>query len=255
MKKVFYMAVLTILCSVGAVQTAHAACSNPAGVEGEQVYNTTHKVMQFCNSTDWIRMGSSDTNGTLPTCVIGDYLIMTAGGFDCETGPPPATPGAKQVFVTASTYNGDLNGRTGADSKCAARATAAGLSGTFKAWIADSNSVTNQPYVHFTQHPGEYRFPNGVKLANNFADLAATVHEIPFNIDESGNTVPDSQVWTNVTPAGYIDNSGRDCQEWQSSNSGTDGNYGLTAATDDTWTLNTGSSNCNQLKRLFCVEQ
>ncbi len=37
----------------------HAACTNPAGVEGEQIYNSTYDMMQFCNgSNQWVNMGS-----------------------------------------------------------------------------------------------------------------------------------------------------------------------------------------------------
>lgn len=39
--------------------TANAACTAPAGLAGEIIYNVDHKVMQFCNDTKWIAMGSS----------------------------------------------------------------------------------------------------------------------------------------------------------------------------------------------------
>lgn len=35
---------------------ARADCANPVGVEGEQIYNTTHSVMQYCDGTDWTAM-------------------------------------------------------------------------------------------------------------------------------------------------------------------------------------------------------
>ena len=35
---------------------AHAVCTSPAGTEGEQIYNTTHKTMQFCDGTNWVAM-------------------------------------------------------------------------------------------------------------------------------------------------------------------------------------------------------
>src|SRR5207248_2675590 len=43
----------------------------------------------------------------------------------------------KRVFVTSVMYDGNLGGLAGADAKCQARATAASLSGTYKAWLSD----------------------------------------------------------------------------------------------------------------------
>jgi hypothetical protein len=40
-------------------QTLYAVCASPAGNEGEMVYNSDYKVMQFCNGTDWISMASA----------------------------------------------------------------------------------------------------------------------------------------------------------------------------------------------------
>lgn len=46
------------------VQKAQAACVNPAGNEGDIVYNSTHKMMQFCNNADeWIAMAGSSGGG------------------------------------------------------------------------------------------------------------------------------------------------------------------------------------------------
>jgi len=44
----------------------------------------------------------------------------------------------KKVFVSSQTYVGNLGGVAGADSLCQGLATAAGLTGTFKAFLSDS---------------------------------------------------------------------------------------------------------------------
>ncbi len=104
--------------SVITMRPAFAApCSNPDGVEGEIVYNTTYKVAQFCNGTNWIGMGlnasptDNDTlaslgcssgeipkwNGTAWACAAddggataagstGDVQFNTAGALDADTG-------------------------------------------------------------------------------------------------------------------------------------------------------------------------
>lgn len=54
------LCLLIMLVGLGVIlspNSAYAACSNPAGVEGEQVFNSTYRNMQFCNGTDWIAMG------------------------------------------------------------------------------------------------------------------------------------------------------------------------------------------------------
>jgi hypothetical protein len=43
--------------------TAFADCSTPTGTAGDQIYNNTYNVMQFCNGTDWVNMGSSGGGG------------------------------------------------------------------------------------------------------------------------------------------------------------------------------------------------
>lgn len=54
------LCLLIMLVGLGVIlspHSAYAACSNPAGEEGEQVFNSTYRNMQFCNGTDWIAMG------------------------------------------------------------------------------------------------------------------------------------------------------------------------------------------------------
>lgn len=55
-------AILTLLTLV-ATSAAHAQCALPHGVAGEQFYNTTHNVMQYCNGSDWVNMGAIGGGG------------------------------------------------------------------------------------------------------------------------------------------------------------------------------------------------
>lgn len=50
---------------LGAASPALAACTKPdgVGVEGELLYNSTYKVMQFCNGTDWVAMAGGVKGG------------------------------------------------------------------------------------------------------------------------------------------------------------------------------------------------
>ena len=91
--KNFAFTLLITLCALlGTQQAAHAACTNPAGVEGNQVYNSTHKVMQFCDGTSWRAMigggsgGADDLgNHTATTNLdMGTNKLLNIGGGDAS---------------------------------------------------------------------------------------------------------------------------------------------------------------------------
>jgi hypothetical protein len=132
----------------------------------------------------------------------------------------------KKVFVTSQTYSGNLGGLAGADAKCQQLANAAGLTGTFKAWLSDQSG--NCPATRFAigfsppgpyhpkpattptiQHP--YVLVNGKTIANGWADLTKGSIATPIQVDERGGT-PSSYscpnppckifVWTSTTGAG-----------------------------------------------------
>lgn len=48
------------------IAPAQAACVNPAGLEGEKIYNSSEKMMQFCNGTNWVAMACKNTNNIAP---------------------------------------------------------------------------------------------------------------------------------------------------------------------------------------------
>jgi len=64
-----------------------------------------------------------------------------------ETWPPETK---KWVFVTLSDYTGDLGGLEGADAICEAEADDAGLTGTYKAWLSDTNVGPDTRFTHST---------------------------------------------------------------------------------------------------------
>lgn len=88
MKK-WYVAIIVIALSPS---ISHAACVSPAGEAGDQIYNSSHNVMQYCNGTDWIAMGSSggggadgDTLGEL-SCGNGDSIQYNGTAWTCVPG-------------------------------------------------------------------------------------------------------------------------------------------------------------------------
>lgn len=67
------------LCVLAFAPAAWAACTVPAANAGDVIFNTTYKVMQYCNGTDWINAGAvmpsaPQTGCTNPAAVGGSVL-------------------------------------------------------------------------------------------------------------------------------------------------------------------------------------
>jgi hypothetical protein len=173
------------------------------------------------------------------------------------TPRPCGKGGPCRVFITSTTYSGNLGGVTGADDKCNERARAAKLPGTYKAWLAD---YFRSPLIDFTHSPGPYVLVNGMRVANNWNDLTGGWPEaghryvdVQIDVTEFGQTVASQSVWTGATAAGTW--AGQDCSFWiSSSGPPLSGTVGITSRTDVGWT-NNGASSCNGVNRLYCFQQ
>lgn len=89
-----------------------ATCSS--GTEGQQRYNATSKAMEYCNGSAW------------------------TGLVSVQSTPSPTAPSGSGYFVlTGTTYNGNLGGLPGADSRCLTE-----LATTYTTWngYTDANS-------------------------------------------------------------------------------------------------------------------
>lgn len=88
------------IASVVALSFAHPAladCSTPDGIEGDQIYNTTHDVMQFCNGTDWVNMGAAggaaaETDPQVDALTASKWCAANVGGtaIVCDKDAPAA---------------------------------------------------------------------------------------------------------------------------------------------------------------------
>lgn len=78
----FAMSAVILLAS----SPAFAACTSPAGNEGDVTYSSTVHIMAYCNGTNWVAMGSS-TTATFGTLTTGDLCTATSGSaIACTTG-------------------------------------------------------------------------------------------------------------------------------------------------------------------------
>ncbi|MCY1059607.1 DUF4215 domain-containing protein [Nannocystis sp. SCPEA4] len=155
-----------------------------------------------------------------------------------------------RVFVTSSTYTGNLGGVAGAMAKCQQRADAAGLGGTWDAWISVPGNVAGGRFPS----NGHYARLDGVEIAQGWLDLRDGTLDAPINVTEWGVPLGQLDVWTGTAINGtaLADN----CNGWTDGSGSMIGHEGRTSATDDKWT-NSGAaqaSPCSTMQRLYCIE-
>jgi hypothetical protein len=152
------------------------------------------------------------------------------------------------VFVTSTTYNGSLGGQSGADAKCAARAAAAGFSGSYRAWIA--TTASDDPESQFAHSSSPYYLPSGTKVADNWTDLTDGSLDSAISETETGSP-PGTAVWTAVGTNGTYAGS-NSCTSWGSTSGS--GNKGSPSSATSTWTSN-GTQSCSSSAALYCFKQ
>ena len=181
--------------------------------------------------------------------------------YNATNGTPG--PETRTVFLATNSgakYNGNLGGLAGANTKCNTEATAAGLLGTYRAWISLTANATNDPDSLFTGVSGSYNYllPTGTKVADNWADLIDGSLDAAINENASGTSQASGNVWTNVTTAGARDGSTSNthgCATWGTALNTRSGNIGTAGNTDNTWTDTGGTSTCDIAAYLYCFQQ
>ncbi len=157
------------------------------------------------------------------------------------------------VFVSSMAFTGaELMGAVGADSKCQNLAEAAGLDGTYLAWISDA---TTSPALRFRPSAVPYRQVDGSLIAMDFTDLTDGSLVNGVSLDETGFVQADgfARAWTATDIAGAA--AGEDCDDWGTSGpKDSVGGTGLLGAFDATWTSSLLRA-CSHANRLYCFQQ
>jgi hypothetical protein len=174
------------------------------------------------------------------------------------------TPARKEppkiAFVTSQSFTGNFGGITAGDALCQNAATAAGLTGTFFAWLSDSTGTS--PNSRFLHHPGPYVRTDGVLIATSYADLTDGSLLNPIDADEFGTLIPShaagdpaDDMWTGTDELGNVDpyaSGPYTCGDWTSL--ATVGLEGQLHLTTPKWT-NHQHLTCTVARRLYCFEQ
>ena len=226
-------------CTAGATRTIDISLTQSGGAGG-----ITHSVV---TASSFNFFGASTTPSSFAGNVGQNLNFSTSGTvgscgqfgyfFDIEA---PA-----RVFLTSTNQNGNLGGLAGADAICQARATAASLGGTWRAWLSTSTTNASTRVGSGPWH----RVGDFTKVADDIADLTDGTLDAQINRNESGAIVATSVVFTGTTTAGNV--TANTCNNWTSTAG--QGGRGSSGATGATWTQN-NSENCANSRRLYCFE-
>jgi hypothetical protein len=177
-----------------------------------------------------------------------------------ETGDTSTLPNytsmGKKVFLTSVKGNGNLSswpdaggktGLTAGDTICQSRATTAGLTGNFKAWLSDS--TTNA--VDRITSDGPWVRLDGVKVADNKADLIDGMIFTSINVTDAGEyEASDLGVYTGTDYNGV--KTFDTCNDWSSYS--VNANIGVADSADSNWTDRDGVLPCTASLKLYCFE-
>ncbi len=171
---------------------------------------------------------------------------------------------ANIVFVTSSIGTGNLGSWTNAggatgmaagDAVCQALASAAGLPGSYRAWLSDSTASARDRMAHSN---AAYMRVDGVRIGTGWSDLTgASYLDNPVDRDEQGRAIAGERVWTHTRPnstSGYGVVIGDACLNWTSSNITNVGVFGSTDSSNFLWT-EAAAVHCEAANRLYCFQQ
>ncbi len=202
--------------------------------------------------------GCGSGGGGCPGC------FRDGGSHDGGThlgGPDMATPpGAKRVFVTRTTYTGNLlrlggaSGLDAADHVCATAAQGALLGGgQWMVWLSDS---LNDAGPRMADVGPWYLVGSSTKVFNNKANLAGTPLA-PIDRDENGTPISfGDHVWTGTSNGGLRTDAS--CLNWQDESGegvGTIGTVGNPGSWTDDPQAGPAPCSADDQFHLYCFEQ
>jgi len=189
------------------------------------------------------------------TCVASGAGGGSGGGGGSATGGGGGSTGPKRVFVTSTSYSGNLqsagggnSGTAGGDALCNLAAQAAGVSGQYTAWLS---SDSMRAFDRITGSGPWILMGTTTVLFNNKASLA-TQPLAAINRNERGQIESGNVYWTGTSAGGGP--SGSDCNDWTSGSVAFDGTIGIGDVPTYDWTNETTAS-CSSQRALLCFER
>jgi hypothetical protein len=189
------------------------------------------------------------TTTETPTSTPTETLTPGASPTPTETPTPTSVPLYKLVFITSTTYTGNLGGLSAADQICQNLASQAGLSGSYKAWLSDSATSVSSRIAHASV---PYQRIDGVIVANDWGDLTDGSLLAPISITESGAAVSGTGVWTNTKIGGLTASTTNTCADWGSTSG--QSIKGYAGSTTGSWTIS-ALLGCSYYLHLYCFQE
>ena len=217
---------------------AGVSCSGPC--KASPVYNAGTSVTLTASSAapqfHW--GGDCSASGTSTTCTLAmtqaRTVTMTVNYFN-------------YVFVTSNnTFTGNLGGLSGADATCTAASTAAGLPGTYKAFLS---TTTTSAASRLGSARGWIRV-DGLPFTDTVADMAAGQVYYPIGVTELG-TASTGTAWTATNGDGTFGGATSDCLDWTSASASDSGTGGAATGGSGGFTEDFGTQ-CNSTESLYC---
>jgi hypothetical protein len=220
--------------------TSNAAVSVPVGFSYATKGTWSH-TLWTCANINRLLCFQTGTGGPLPSYTTTGkkaFVTSVAGG----TGNLGSWPDAVAAGQSAG-------GLAAGDAICAARASAAGVSGTFKAWLSTAavNAIdrftSNGPWVRI----------DGVKIANDKTDLTDNALHTSLNQTETGDYITSYGVYTGTLAAGTAGTG--HCNNWTDGTAGFTATVGMANTANASWTEYTSAWTCNNnVFRIYCLE-
>jgi hypothetical protein len=205
-------------------------------------------------------LDASDASDGATTCpgkdLASDKDNCGACGRQCSPYSPTCVAGECEhlVFVTQAALSGNLGGLDAADAYCTTVAANSGSSrgnAPFKAWLSTSTVNAASRFVH-----GNRRYVDKIPMtiAADWNALVSGVLERGIFLSEAGNSLTGVPVRTATSTLGVFVGPS-DCAAWTNTGSSTMNAFGLSAATDSTWTQSGSTQTCLVSAHLYCIEQ
>ncbi len=244
------------LCGDGTTNTVASETCDDGNTDTESC-NYGEMNCTVCEATCTSVAGVTSYCGDGATDIENNEECDDANQIDTDNCKNNCTLGVRRVFVTSQPTQGNFGGLSGGDAYCQSLAGAAGLSGTYFAWLSDN---TGTPAERFSQSTVPYHLVDGTLIANNWADLIDGSIANPINLTEQGNTPPDSSsvcgytttVWSNTLSDGTIFSVSNHCTDWTGAGVAS---WGRWTAITGNWSRACNGGSCTSVSNLFCFEQ
>lgn len=216
-----------------------SACDGPGCGDG---------IVQAGESCDGSVNGQTCASLTgLPDGVVTCSPTCTFDTSDCS-----APADVRRVFITAQAFAANFGSAFAADDVCQSVASAAGLGGTFMAWLSDSNTTPSQRFDHSSV---PYALLDGTVIADDWNDLVDGQLYSAIDTTESVQPVdPDTTTVATATASnGTLNVFNGHCNNWTSASS----MYSTTVGNEEnvfSWS-ESGAVGCNTPVKLYCFEQ